>query len=69
MSSTMKAEVISAENKDKKDKDVKQVNKHSGRPPYPDGTVVISGSYGTEIHYPDGEVFKYSWRPRSAKNK
>lgn len=31
---------------------------HSGQPPYPDGTVILSGSYGIEIRYPDGFVFK-----------
>jgi hypothetical protein len=66
MSNVMKAEVIS---KVKDEKYAKPSVKHTGRPPYPDGTVVISGSYGTEIRYPDGEVYKYSWRTGKEKSK
>jgi len=31
---------------------------YSGKPPYPEGTVVLSGSDGTEVRYPDGKVVK-----------
>lgn len=69
MSNLMKAEVISKEKDTKDVKDNKPSIKHTGRPPYPDGTVVISGSYGTEIRYPDGQILKYSWRIGNVKKK